>query len=179
MTRDEALSLSYAIPGWMWPVELGWLYDTLQTSRLHIEVGCYCGRSLVATAAGMGQGRIIAVDPLIPFSASAEWTASVLEATIAEIHAKVETRVDWWRCTSLEAMHRAHREGLVADSVFIDASHYYAETLADIEWRQFVKPGGIIAGHDYWPAHVGVMDAVNESFPFGFSTCGRVWWATL
>ncbi len=57
---------------------------------------------------------------------------------------------------------------------FLDADHQYGAVKADIEaWLPKVKPGGILAGHDYldplsdyhplvaWP---GVTRAVNEAF---------------
>jgi predicted O-methyltransferase YrrM len=48
--------------------------------------------------------------------------------------------------------------------VFLDADHEYSSVKEDLEaWVPKVKPGGIIAGHDYedplWP---GVAKAVNE-----------------
>lgn len=51
--------------------------------------------------------------------------------------------------------------------VFIDADHRYESVRQDIEaWCGKVKPGGILAGHDYrtpyWP---GVTQAVDETFP--------------
>jgi predicted O-methyltransferase YrrM len=49
------------------------------------------------------------------------------------------------------------------DFIFIDASHEYADVLADLEaWYPKLKDGGVFAGHDYellWP---GVIRAVDE-----------------
>lgn len=57
------------------------------------------------------------------------------------------------------------------DLVFIDADHSFDAVKADIEaWRHRVKPGGLIAGHDYHrdqDVHVGVSRAVNEVFGVG------------
>ncbi len=51
------------------------------------------------------------------------------------------------------------------DFIFIDAEHTYEGVKADIAaWYDKVRPGGIIAGHDFshkWP---GVERAVGESF---------------
>lgn len=51
------------------------------------------------------------------------------------------------------------------DFIYIDGLHTYDQVKKDIKnYKQFVKPGGFIGGHDYsrdWP---GVVDAVNESF---------------
>jgi hypothetical protein len=50
------------------------------------------------------------------------------------------------------------------DFVFIDADHIYERVRDDINaWLPKIKPGGIIAGHDYNPPHE-VERAVNEIF---------------
>lgn len=51
------------------------------------------------------------------------------------------------------------------DFVFIDASHKYEWTKADIRcWYPKIKEGGILAGHDYL-AHPEVRRAVDEVIP--------------
>ena len=56
-------------------------------------------------------------------------------------------------------------EGLV-DFVFIDAGHDYESVCRDIEaWKDKVKPGGWILGHDYDERHFGLRKAVDEYFP--------------
>lgn len=65
------------------------------------------------------------------------------------------------------------------DFVFIDAEHTYEGVSGDIKaWSGKVKPGGLIAGHDYsaeaWP---GVTRAVDEAFVHvNVSPHDRVWW---
>lgn len=60
-----------------------------------------------------------------------------------------------------------------ADIIFIDTSHHYGETVAELNlYRWLVKPGGIMCGHDYelpWPEGAPRADgaypvkrAVNE-----------------
>ncbi len=51
--------------------------------------------------------------------------------------------------------------------VFIDASHKYEQTKADIRlWYRKVMDGHILAGHDYLsPENPGVKDAVDEVVP--------------
>lgn len=52
------------------------------------------------------------------------------------------------------------------DIVFIDACHEYESVKADIAaWLPKVRPGGIIAGHDYlWRGDNPVKKAVQEAF---------------
>ena len=71
------------------------------------------------------------------------------------------------RMPSLEAVEKFEDHSL--DFVFIDASHEYEDVKKDIAaWIKKVKPGGVIAGHDYYindfDYFPGVKQAVNESF---------------
>ena len=51
------------------------------------------------------------------------------------------------------------------DFVFLDADHDYESVKADIAaWLPKVKPGGILAGHDYMCGWPGVDRAVAEAF---------------
>lgn len=70
------------------------------------------------------------------------------------------------RMPSLEAANQFEDYSL--DFVFIDASHEYEDVKKDIAaWIKKVKPGGVIAGHDYYIKDYdyfpGVKQAVNES----------------
>lgn len=74
------------------------------------------------------------------------------------------------RMTSTEAAQSYPDNSL--DFVFIDADHTYEAVKQDIEaWWPKVKPGGILAGHDYNPGpdengvDYGVGRAVRERFP--------------
>jgi predicted O-methyltransferase YrrM len=52
------------------------------------------------------------------------------------------------------------------DAVMIDANHEYSFVKDDIAaWFSKVKPGGLIAGHDFGLEHPGVIKAVIEAFP--------------
>jgi predicted O-methyltransferase YrrM len=64
------------------------------------------------------------------------------------------------------------------DFVFIDADHEYESVKADIAaWWPKVKPGGILAGHDFAPEFPGVMLAVREAFKDTFLPYPpRSWW---
>lgn len=78
------------------------------------------------------------------------------------------------RMTSLDASLQFEDKSL--DFVFIDAAHDYASVLLDIDaWMPKVKPGGILAGHDYTPSWPGVVKAVNERFKH--VVCAEDCWA--
>jgi predicted O-methyltransferase YrrM len=62
---------------------------------------------------------------------------------------------------SHEVVHQYPDESI--DFLFIDGSHEYEDVKKDLLlWLPKVKHGGIIAGHDYDPAWLGVVQAVNE-----------------
>lgn len=69
-----------------------------------------------------------------------------------------------WKMTSMEAVKEFEDNSL--DFVFIDGNHEYEHVLEDItEWTKKVKPGGIVAGHDYKIDPVnnyGVIQAIQE-----------------
>jgi cephalosporin hydroxylase len=61
--------------------------------------------------------------------------------------------------------------------IFLDADHSYESVRDDIAaWRPKVAPGGVIAGHDFRPAHPGVEQAVREAFGDDFEVRGSCWW---
>lgn len=73
-----------------------------------------------------------------------------------------------WRLTSLDAAAKIPDFSL--DFVYIDARHDYASVMEDLAaWQRKVRPGGILAGHDYIDGHFeagifGVKTAVDEFF---------------
>jgi predicted O-methyltransferase YrrM len=69
------------------------------------------------------------------------------------------------------------------DLVFLDADHAEAAVLRDLAaWAPKLRPGGVLAGHDYGaPRHPGVRRAVDRFFserglPVRVEA-DRVWWA--
>lgn len=81
--------------------------------------------------------------------------------------ASAEGRTEIVRLPSVEAA--VTFEDASLDFVFIDGDHTYEAVVADIEaWLPKVRPGGLLCGHDYFPAHTtergyGVVQAVDEA----------------
>lgn len=64
----------------------------------------------------------------------------------------------------------------LADMVFIDGDHRYESVRADIAlWKQHVRPGGVLAGHDY-TLFEGVRRAVDELVPERQLAGACIWW---
>lgn len=78
---------------------------------------------------------------------------------------KDDPHVTILRMSSLEALSHTPDQ---FDLVFIDANHEYDHVKQDIlSWLPKVRPGGILAGHDYdpeIPMFSGVKQAVDEIF---------------
>ena len=161
--RQRTIEQCYQVPGQTWPVELGWLYDNISKSKSHAEIGTYCGRSLLASCAGMRKfSKVVSVDDGSQWP-NRQWVERVQAATFEILEQNVA--IHSFRMHSVDAARECHRLGHKFDSIFVDADHNYAECKADIfAWKELLKPGGLICGHDYWAKDVGVMDAVNEVF---------------
>ncbi len=81
------------------------------------------------------------------------------------------------RKTSMEALSLVP-DG--ADIVFIDGDHSYSHVKADIlAWKDKVRPGGLLSGHDYSYRHPGVIEAVNECLKGRFIVGRDSVWATI
>jgi len=177
MDRQQVIDACYLVPGQTWPTELGWLYDELRHSKTHAEIGTFCGRSLLASCGGMWPGSVVySIDDMSEWP-NPEWVDAVRGATMRLIPAGVT--VHFLRMNSIDAARELR--GVKFDSIFIDGCHEYAECGADIQaWSSLVRPGGLICGHDYWPADAGVMDAVNKFVPdFKCFSGTRIWWTTV
>lgn len=58
--------------------------------------------------------------------------------------------------------------GATFDLVFVDADHHGWAVANDLaSWGKNVRPGGVLAGHDYSRSFLEVVHAVNSMLPFG------------
>lgn len=141
-----------------------------------VEVGSWKGRSAAFLAVEIhNSGKKIQLDCIDTFAGSEEHkypNSSAYEPLLLEENGlykeflrniiPVKHIITPIRLASLEAVELYDDNSL--DFVFIDAAHDYENVKADIKaWREKVKLGGILAGHDYsWSDEV--KRAVNESF---------------
>jgi predicted O-methyltransferase YrrM len=180
------VSRAKAIRGYMAHEELKWLAERALESRVIIEVGCWQGRSTRALADHC-PGVIYSIDPwegpyLNEDGSIHKINTSVFEIFQSNLADHVESgRVVPVRQTSQSAWsYLADTIGETVDLVFLDGDHRYDTVVAEIEsYRLLLKPGGILAGHDYghddWP---GVQRAVDLSYP-NAEHCRSIWWVRL
>jgi GR25 family glycosyltransferase involved in LPS biosynthesis len=148
-----------------------------------VEVGSWKGRSSCFLAVEIANSN-----KNINFYCVDTWEGSVEHQDRDDLHQlydiftsnmhKVEEYYTPLRMTSLEASKKFEDKSL--SFVFLDASHEYEDVKDDIKsWLPKIKPGGILAGHDYYPDDCydwfpGVKRAVNEELS-NFQTQDNCW----
>lgn len=151
-----------------------------------VEVGVWYGRSLLFAASelerrGLAHAQIYGVDPY--GRPTAEGRVEVTSADyrgvlagLAEHGTSAELQhVSLLRCRSLEASYMFAAGSL--DVVMIDGDHSEAAVAIDIAaWRRRVRPGGLLAGHDYGPMFPGVVGVVDSIGDRRRHLHGSVWW---
>jgi len=190
---DLNLCAALAIDGFMTPHELTWLARQAQTCQTIIEVGSFCGRSTRAFADHC-PGTVYCIDPW-QAGAAELWRVKIMRPTAAQSDAADRRAADHDRVyglftrnladhlasgrvvpirqTSLEALPPV-LDGL-ADLIFLDGDHHEATVRAEIAaYRPRLKPGGILAGHDY--NKKGVKAAVDAGVG-KVSVVDTIWWA--
>lgn len=162
------------IEGWMKPAELHWLASQAVHRRRIIEVGSWKGRSTRALAEG--GASVIAVDtwggtPAAP-ATQAEYYDEVIKHGADYIFGQFQENVaglnvEPWRMPShVAATALMISYGPAFDMVFIDGDHAYDAVCDDIfAYRQLLRPGGLLCGHDYHSGCSGVIAAVDQLLP--------------
>ena len=147
-----------------------------------VEVGTALGRSAIYMAErlvrkGDRDARIYCVDTWGDFAP--DWWDRFLRSLLKNATSEERGLIYPLR---IEAIVRGARLFVdwSLDFVFIDGSHKYPDVLLDIEsWAPKVKPGGMLAGHDF--DHEGVERAVREYHDHGahqipFEVADTCWW---
>lgn len=181
LNLDKALT----IKGWMSLRELMFLATRAPECSIIIEVGSYYGRSARAFADNMNGARLYCIDP---------WNGPLLDGDNQHQIGNVNTYVF---NTFKENMEPHFSAGKVvplrgklndfkylfehdADFIFLDGDHKYESVRSDIENAfTMLKPGGILAGHDYAPGWPEIIKAVDEFFPKIERAGESIWWTRL
>jgi hypothetical protein len=140
------------------------------------EIGVKTGGFSEHLLQGWRCTRLISIDPWLSASQEEYDDRSNVAQDEFEVYyektrerlARYGSRSEIWRMKSVEAARRVPDGSL--DFVYIDARHDYDSVLEDLDaWFSKVKPGGILAGHDYADGdfeqgRFGVKSAVDEFF---------------
>ena len=142
------------------------LISKVRQRHLMVEVGSLAGFSTRVFARYFD--RVVSVDAYSPGYDAADINSRPTRLNIARdlftLRFFDEPRVTQLRLNSSAAASRFEDASL--DLVYVDAGHSYGAVHRDIQcWRAKVKPGGVIAGDDYWWGNAregGVRQAVIE-----------------
>lgn len=151
------------VEGWLTPAE-GQFLAQIATDKRVLEIGSYCGRSTICLA--QTAQEVHAVDP---FDGRATPNRKDTFGAFSENLERygVADRVTAHRGTSIAVLPKLQPESF--DLVWIDGAHAYESVLLDI-WLalKVLKPGGLLAFHDYRsPRDPGVTAAVNKLLAVG------------
>lgn len=131
-----------------------------------VEIGTDHGKYAQQLCEGIPGLMLSCVDPWTPYTEGLEVHD---QENIDKIYEEAQERLKPYSCnilkvTSMEAVTTFGDDSL--DFIFIDGNHDYLNVTQDLNyWYRKVKPGGIIAGHDYKEDKInnyGVIEAVNE-----------------
>jgi hypothetical protein len=140
------------------------------------EIGVKQGRYSDELLSNWRGGELISIDPWLSADPD-EYVdrSNVSQDRFDEFHEETRKRLAGygarstiWRLTSVEAAAKVPDHSL--DFVYIDARHDYDSVKEDVEaWCSKVRPGGIMAGHDYVDGDLPegefyVKSAVDEFF---------------
>jgi predicted O-methyltransferase YrrM len=139
------------------------MVNKFPSGSIFIEVGTYEGKSLAYLLVEMinaeKQFKVIGVDSFTFLGENGKNILENLYTNLTPVRDKFDTLI----CQSWDAASQFNDKSV--DFVFLDADHVYDSIIKDLRaWVPKIKPGGIIAGHDYCKEHPGVEQAVNEIF---------------
>jgi SAM-dependent methyltransferase len=182
------------IDGWMSEAELTWIAETAASSKIVVEIGSWQGRSTRAWADNLLDGGVVycidtwdgspEIEHLIADKPK-DWVLDEFHKNLGD-HIRSK-RVIPIRTTSIEGYWKIPYR-LNADVVFLDGDHHYPVVSEEIRlYRQVVKPGGLISGHDFGMFNfAGVTAAAMDAFigvipgPYVIHREGEsIWWVKL
>ena len=143
---------------------------------LFVEVGTWKGGSTAFMGVEIhNSGKKIKYDAIDSFSGSKEH-GDVSDFLYDECKENLKTLIDLNLLTLIKANSpevSSNYEDSSIDFCYVDGSHEYEDVKKDIAaWLPKVKPGGTLAGHDFYGVNhqgygkgwVGVFQAVDEAF---------------
>jgi len=168
-----------ALPLWSFETELGFerteilekLLEGLDADgspRLAVEIGVWEGETSTVLLHRFPALRMLLVDPY-HLNPDATYAANIREG--AELKQRFDAASRGMQGFGERARFLLQRSAAAASSVgrasvdlvFADGDHRYAGVRTDLDaWWPKLRPGGLMAGHDYNSRHLGVVLAVNE-----------------
>ncbi len=142
--------------------------DTLPADTRMVEIGCYAGESTALFITRVA--HVTCIDPWKDYLEYNNADEPIVMRHMEDVErmfdalvAAAPDRITKIKAPSIEAASQFADGSL--DLVYIDGNHGYLDVLEDIAaWLPKVKPGGLLAGHDYDQIRrPGVPRAVSEA----------------
>ena len=179
--------------GWMDDKCMAWLRRAGTTIKgVGVEMGSYHGRSTSALVEQMPQGAVLyCIDNWLGAEGDPDQqrgydgSDAVYLAFCKNLAPEIKAgRVVPLRMDTVAGANEVlnARGAMSVDFMFIDADHRYEAVKRDIvDARMLVRPGGLIAGHDYSTKRwVGVKRAADEAFGADVQRGpGSIWFVRL
>lgn len=157
----------------------------LRADAVCVEIGTWRCRSLLflaelVAALGKDQAEVWGIDPYRypPVDGDMEaCTVSYREALEGLVQFGNEQEIGHIRMVRAKSLGaRFLFSARTVDMVMLDGDHRADAVASEIEaWTSAIRPGGILAGHDFAPAWPGVVEAVEAWFPGRYRVYGTVW----
>ena len=172
---ELVLHRAKSIIGWMSDAELEILAIFARESKSIFEIGCYFGKSTRALADNT-RGKVHAIDSweVINYAGDGNPAYDSNIITYNIFRCNLNDHIASGKLIVNPVNWEDYQSDYKADFIFIDGDHKYKAVKRDIlKALNYLKPNGILSGHDYnWP---GVNKAVNEIFPT-ISVKETIWW---
>lgn len=112
--------------------------------KVIVEIGSYAGYVTTSLAE---HNHVIAVDPLLPGYDPKDGASADMEDVEELFLSRIKGKDVIWHKEKSEDILRSWNTEI--DVLFIDAEHTTKALTIDLGWIKHVKPGGLIAFHDY------------------------------
>jgi len=125
------------------------------------EIGVADGRNSLTLCENIPGLHLHCVDPWLKYPENPRAHNNQAECLELAQQRLAPYRAELIQAMSMEAV--SHFRPGQLDFVYIDGHHGFDYVMMDlIEWSKIVRPGGIVAGHDYYRFRwAGVVDAVD------------------
>ncbi len=143
-----------------------------------VEVGVASGEYSEVLCRNNPDMKVIGVDPYTPYRGYRDYTSTT---TLGKLKSDAVARLSKYKNYeliqefSVDALRRFEDDSL--DFVYIDANHRDPFVSEDInQWYKKIKPGGILAGHDYIRQKNNFCDVVAATNRFAMQNNIKTWY---
>ena len=181
ITEGIQIEKARAIKGWMSSGELMWIASIARESKRILEVGSYYGRSARCWADNT-PGTVLCVDPwqwdCIKDDGSFDW--AVPEDCLHSFQESLKDHLESGKLNYVVGKFTDCFFTEPFDLIFIDGDHRLDNVIKDIEWaKKFLKPGGVLAGHDYGCVHWPMVKMAVDALIPNAKVSNTIWWTRI